>query len=93
MEENACKSYLTKDLYSEYITNPYNSIIKISQLKMGKGYDGQFSAEDIQMANMHMKRYSTSLVIREIQIKTTMRNYIIPTRLAIINMIESSKYW
>jgi hypothetical protein len=60
---------------------------------MGTELNKELSTEESQMAEKHLKKCSTSLVIREIQIKTTVRFHLIPVRMAKIKNSFDSKCW
>jgi hypothetical protein len=82
------------------ISNVYKELKKLDSRepnnpikKWGTELNREFSSEETQMAKKHLKKYLTSLVIREMKIKTTLRFHLTPVRMVKIKNSGDSRCW
>ena len=93
-------SAIRNDKYKGLASKIYKELIKLNTketnnpiMKWAKDMNRNLTEEDIDMANMHMRKCSASLAIREIQMKTTMRYHLTPVRMGKINKAGNHKCW
>ena len=78
--------------YKQFLT--HNSIKTNNPLKKwAEDLNRHLFKEDMQRTNRHMKRFSALLVIREMQIKTTMRFNFLPVRMTVVKNSTNNKCW
>jgi hypothetical protein len=93
--ENICQLHI-----KELINRIYRELKKLNSPKIKEPIrkwacelNRTFSKEEIQMAKKHLKKCSPSLVIKEMQVKTTQRFHLTPVKIAIISNTTNNRCW